>query len=120
MRKSWVVSECKIEKGADSRNLRSVGKSEVGNPTTNLWDIPGRNRDLSSSGSIFRASRNYSAEGCVEWDAQNWHFTKNLHVKIRSTLRILHIREIALGEFKPESAGMECVKITFLGDRNRG
>ena len=29
------MSECRIEKGVDSRNMRSVGKSDVGNPTTN-------------------------------------------------------------------------------------
>ena len=43
------MGEIKIEMGDDSMNSRSMGKSEVGNPTTttNLGARPGRNNDLS-------------------------------------------------------------------------
>ena len=36
----------KIEKRVGSRNSRSIGKSEVGNPTTNIVAIPGRYKDF--------------------------------------------------------------------------
>ena len=64
----------KIGHGVDSRNLRPSEKTEVGIPTTKLGTAPGRNKDLSSRSSNVWTSKNYSGDGCLDWDTQNRQF----------------------------------------------
>ena len=52
----------KIEKDVDARYSRSMAKSEVGNPITNLREIQWRKKDLSPSSNV-RKAQNYSEKG---------------------------------------------------------
>ena len=59
------MGEMEIEKGADSRNSRSMAESEVGNPATNLGEIPGGNKALSSGSGQVWPAQNYSEQECI-------------------------------------------------------
>ena len=83
------MGEINIEKRDGSRNSRPMEEPDVGNPVTNLWEIPGGDKDL-SSGSNGWASQNYREREneWLDWDTQhmqfyqeysnkNWHRTSN-------------------------------------------
>ena len=59
MCKPWTWAQVKIGDGFDSRNLRPMAKSDVGNPTTNLGTIS-ENKDLMPGSGNVWTSQNYS------------------------------------------------------------
>ena len=54
------MSGCKIEKGVDSRNLRSKAKTDGGNPTLGLGAVPGQYRNWSYGISNVWKSQSFS------------------------------------------------------------
>ena len=92
-----------IGKGAESRSLGVMGKSEGGNRATNLAAIPGPS-EISGSGQVWPA-QNYS-EGVSSVRYGKYEvFTMSMRLEICHIAQISTIRAMVSGTYESESAG---------------